>query len=68
MKLLSQRTIIILTRRLYSVQASSAVVQDPLNFLDGHRVNPGNKDGEQKCDLIYPATGNASVICKLGRG
>ena len=55
MRFLCQRTIIALTRRLYSIQAASSV-QSPLNFLDGQRTEPLNKDG-QKCELVYPATG-----------
>lgn len=56
MRLLAQKTIVRVTRRLFSVQTSSTVVQDPLNFLDGRRVDPVNKNDGQ-CDLIYPATG-----------
>ena len=65
MKFLCKRSLVVLTRTLFSVQASSPLVQSPLNFLDGQRTDALNQDEEQKLDLVYPATGKATLKKKF---
>ncbi|KAL5007314.1 hypothetical protein ScPMuIL_016120 [Solemya velum] len=43
--------------RCYSVNALTPAVQQPLNFVNGHRVNPESAKKSQEFDLLSPATG-----------
>ncbi|XP_060579513.1 4-trimethylaminobutyraldehyde dehydrogenase A-like, partial [Ruditapes philippinarum] len=48
---------LITKRCCHTAVAKSPVVTQPLNFLDGQRVEPLNNDKQQQFPLIYPATG-----------
>ncbi|XP_045168036.2 4-trimethylaminobutyraldehyde dehydrogenase-like isoform X1 [Mercenaria mercenaria] len=45
------------SRSCHTVVAKSAVVTQPLNFLNGKRMEPVNTDKQQQFPLQYPATG-----------
>lgn len=49
-------------RCCHSIVAKSPAVTQPLNFVDGKRVEPVNTDTRQQFPLQYPATGNISVM------
>lgn len=51
------RVVLTSIRRCHAVVASLPAVTQPLNFLDGQRVEPANSDSTQHFQLIYPATG-----------
>ncbi|KAL3831800.1 hypothetical protein ACJMK2_023504 [Sinanodonta woodiana] len=54
---LASRGLLLRGRRLYGSLSTSSSIQQSLNFLNGQRVDPINKDKSQQFELIAPATG-----------
>ena len=51
----------LIKRSCHTAVAKSPIVTQPLNFLDGQRVEPVNSDPQQQFSLQYPATGNPNT-------